>query len=1002
MARIEFLTGSEIESFESVPEFKNSFERDYFFKLPKNIYDRALTLGNDELFCIFTLMYGYFKVSNKFFDFNCYNEDDIRHICTKYQIEVSNSMMQPSIRTIQRYKQIIKSHFQIVEFNSEIESKLQQHAIELAENFIHRKKIFYSLVDYSKKLTIEIPSYFTLSKIISAALNNQTESILAVLKAYRNDERLKLLDDFTGKDENFKNRYNIGSYKKLGHSTNKKQMLTSLTRLETIRSKFTILKPIIDEVGITDKISQYYSKWLEQSKVLQLTRKQELEQQFLLLSFVKYQYYIRNDNLVDRLIAIMQSTKNTLLRHQKDFHFENEPKQRGLLQALEDSNLSILNEVNGIINDAKWSDQHKIAALRSLVATKMQSIKILLEEKSSIETENLDKFDFIQKASQSLQGKLSGVVKLLEFDEKSSNKHLIKAIRYFKENSNLTKLAPTDFLSEEEKSALVDNENKFRVSLYKALLFIHISDGIRSGILNLKYSYKYKSFEDYLIPKDEFFQEKKALLAYYELDNLENFSEYIDPINKKLEQSFEITNRRIAKENNTYFKPTADSFILSTPKLEKTEEQLEHTIAKYFPQAELISVIDLLYSVQVKTDFLDSFKHYSLQNTKIGKIDPNLLYASIVGYGCNISLSKMAKISKGISENELDTTTTWYLNEENTIEANDKIVAYIDSLEVSKLLKTNQDINHTSSDGQKYNIKSSIDSTNAGWSHKYFGLDRGVVAYTFIDEGHKLFYSIVINVNERESGYVIDGLMHNDVVKSDIHSTDTHGFSEVIFGITHLLGFSFAPRIKNFKEQQLYGTDTPKAYHTKGYKLLPKRKINFKIIEENWDDILRFILTIKSRRTSASQLLKRLTSYSKRHKLYTAIKEFGKIIKTDFLLTYIDDVELRQRIEKQLNKVEASNRFAKAVFFGNNAEFMFASQEEQNIANNCKRFIQNAVILWNYLYINKKLQQAKSQYQKDEIIEALKNSSIVHWSHINFYGTYDFTKVDKKVSAMIS
>ena len=150
MARIEFLTGSEIESFESVPEFKNSFERDYFFKLPKNIYDRALTLGNDELFCIFTLMYGYFKVSNKFFDFNCYNEDDIRHICTKYQIEVSNSMMQPSIRTIQRYKQIIKSHFQIVEFNSEIESKLQQHAIELAENFIHRKKIFYSLTLRSK------------------------------------------------------------------------------------------------------------------------------------------------------------------------------------------------------------------------------------------------------------------------------------------------------------------------------------------------------------------------------------------------------------------------------------------------------------------------------------------------------------------------------------------------------------------------------------------------------------------------------------------------------------------------------------------------------------------------------------------------------------------------------------------------------------------------------------------------------------------------------------
>ena len=196
--------------------------------------------------------------------------------------------------------------------------------------------------------------------------------------------------------------------------------------------------------------------------------------------------------------------------------------------------------------------------------------------------------------------------------------------------------------------------------------------------------------------------------------------------------------------------------------------------------------------------------------------------------------------------------------------------------------------------------------------------------------------------------------------------------------------------------------NSPKYYQELGYQVLPKRKINIEIIEENWDNILRFILTIKSRRTTASQLLKRLTSYSKHHKLYTAIKEFGKIIKTDFLLTYIDDVGLRQRIEKQLNKVESANRFSKAVFFGNNAEFIFATQEEQNIANNCKRLIQNAVILWNYLYIDKKLQEAKSQSQKDEIIEAIKNSSIVHWSHINFYGTYDFTKIDKKVNDMIS
>jgi TnpA family transposase len=141
-----------------------------------------------------------------------------------------------------------------------------------------------------------------------------------------------------------------------------------------------------------------------------------------------------------------------------------------------------------------------------------------------------------------------------------------------------------------------------------------------------------------------------------------------------------------------------------------------------------------------------------------------------------------------------------------------------------RFLRNDPKVNHTSSDGQKYSLKSSINSTNAGYSFKYLGTDKGVSVDTFIDESHKLFYSIVINVNERESGYVIDGLMHNEVVKSDIHSTDTHGFSEVIFGLTHLLGFSFAPRIKNFKDQQLYGINSPKYYQELGYQVFQKEK----------------------------------------------------------------------------------------------------------------------------------------------------------------------------------
>ncbi len=176
------------------------------------------------------------------------------------------------------------------------------------------------------------------------------------------------------------------------------------------------------------------------------------------------------------------------------------------------------------------------------------------------------------------------------------------------------------------------------------------------------------------------------------------------------------------------------------------------------------------------------------------------------------------------------------------------------------------------------------------------------------------------------------------------------------------------------------------------YKILPDNYIDTELIETHWDDILRFIATIKLKHTTASQLFKRLNSYSKQHDLYRALKEFGKIIKSIFLLNYIDDVSFRQAIEKQLNKIESSQKFAKAISFGHNNEFIQAEKEEQEIAEACRRLIKNAVICWNYLYLSKKLKEEKSIPKKIEMIKAIKNGSVVTWQHINLHGEYDFSE----------
>jgi len=107
-------------------------------------------------------------------------------------------------------------------------------------------------------------------------------------------------------------------------------------------------------------------------------------------------------------------------------------------------------------------------------------------------------------------------------------------------------------------------------------------------------------------------------------------------------------------------------------------------------------------------------------------------------------------------------------------------------------------------------------------------------------------------------------------------------------------------------------------------------------------------------------------------------------------------------IEKMLNKLESSNKFNKAVFHGNNQEFQFSTKEEQLIADGCRRLIENSIICWNYLYLSKLISEAEANDQKSNLINAIKNGSVVAWRHINLLGEYDFSEERLKNSIEFS
>jgi len=67
---------------------------------------------------------------------------------------------------------------------------------------------------------------------------------------------------------------------------------------------------------------------------------------------------------------------------------------------------------------------------------------------------------------------------------------------------------------------------------------------------------------------------------------------------------------------------------------------------------------------------------------------------------------------------------------------------------------------------------------------------------------------------------------------------------------------------------------------------------------------LRSSGSLKTGHVTASVALKRLVGFSAKNLFYRANRDFGRIFKTEFILQYLSEVELRRRIRRGLLKVE--------------------------------------------------------------------------------------------------
>jgi TnpA family transposase len=101
------------------------------------------------------------------------------------------------------------------------------------------------------------------------------------------------------------------------------------------------------------------------------------------------------------------------------------------------------------------------------------------------------------------------------------------------------------------------------------------------------------------------------------------------------------------------------------------------------------------------------------------------------------------------------------------------------------------------------------------------------------------------------------------------------------------------------------------------------------LIETLWPDLLRIGLSIQAGKLTPSTILRRLGTYSRKNRVYLALRELGRAIRTGFLLQYLSDAELRRLILRSLNKSELFNGFLRWMFFGGEGIITENRRDEQ-------------------------------------------------------------------------
>jgi TnpA family transposase len=412
--------------------------------------------------------------------------------------------------------------------------------------------------------------------------------------------------------------------------------------------------------------------------------------------------------------------------------------------------------------------------------------------------------------------------------------------------------APTSFLRKRWKPYVFTDGGIDR-QFYELAVLTELKNGLRAGDVSVPGSRQFKDFEEYLLRRDRFVElrDAKALPVAIEVDGERCLRTRLALLKEKLHQV-----DHLASDGELPDAEITGELLKVSPLKKSVPEEAEQLEDEAFAIMPHLKITELLLEVDQWVEFTRHFAHL---RTGDSAKDRSLLLTVILADAINLGLAKMAEACPGTTFYKLDTLRAWHVREETYSKALAEIVNYQHKLPFSRHWGAGTT---SSSDGQYFRVGGRGEHT--GQVNARYGSGPGVTFYTHISDQYAPFHTKVINATVRDATHVLDGLLyHESDLRIEEHYTDTAGFTDHVFGLCHLLGFRFAPRIRDLADRRLYVPDKAKLYPS----LLPfvGGTINVKQILAQWPEILRLASSIRIGTVTSSLILRKLANYPRQN-----------------------------------------------------------------------------------------------------------------------------------------